>query len=98
LVVLVALTGVAKLLGALVPLALVFARGTRRWRKTLTILTWRGGILLTLYGLGDIVGGTVRTIQDSMDNAIWYATLWGPIWLLGGVLFLLTAWTSRSER
>jgi hypothetical protein len=33
-----------------------------------------------------------------MENAIWYAVLWGPTWLLGGLPFLMTAWTFDSER
>jgi hypothetical protein len=33
-----------------------------------------------------------------MENAIWYAVLWGPTWLLGGVLFLMTAWRFDAER
>jgi hypothetical protein len=97
-VILVALTGAAKLLGALVPLGLAFAWGGHRSRRTLAILTWAGGALLTQYGVGDIVGATVGAIRDTTEYAIWYATLWGPVWLLGGLLFLLTAWTSRSER
>jgi hypothetical protein len=33
-----------------------------------------------------------------MENAIWYATLWGPTWLLGGLLFLMTARTFDAEQ
>jgi hypothetical protein len=33
-----------------------------------------------------------------MENAIWYAALWGPTWLLGGLLFLMTAWSFAAAR
>jgi hypothetical protein len=33
-----------------------------------------------------------------MENAIWSATLWGPTWLRGGLLFLMTARTFDAER
>lgn len=32
------------------------------------------------------------------DSTIWYLLLWGPIWLLGGVLFLGTARVHRLTR
>jgi hypothetical protein len=58
-----------------------------------------GRALLALYGLTDIVTGSIRADRGTVENAIWYAALWGPIWLLGGVLFLMTAWTfDASER
>jgi hypothetical protein len=53
---------------------------------------------LTLYGLTDVVAGSIRAARGTMENAIWYAVLWGPTWLLGGLLFLMTAWTFDAER
>ncbi len=49
---------------------------------------------MALYGLMDVIVGSIRAARGTMDNAIWCAVLWGPIWLLGGVLFLVTAWSS----
>jgi hypothetical protein len=97
-VAIVAATGIAKLLGAIVPLWLVFRPPFRTVRKILLFLCWVGGALLALYGLADVVAGSVRAAGGTMENAIWYAVLWGPIWLLGGVLFLVTAWTFDAER
>jgi len=36
----------------------------------------------------------LRSIPDAMgdDAVIWYLVVWEPFWILGGVLFLLTAW------
>jgi hypothetical protein len=97
-VAIVAATGIAKLLGAIVPLWLVFGPPSRTVGKVLLFLCWAGGALLTLYGLTDVVAGSIRAARGTMENAIWYAVLWGPTWLLGGVLFLMTAWTFDAER
>jgi hypothetical protein len=85
-------------LGAIVPLWLVFRPPSRTVRKVLLFLCWAGGALLALYGLTDVVAGSIRAARGTMENAIWYAVLWGPTWLLGGVLFLMTAWTFDAER
>jgi hypothetical protein len=53
---------------------------------------------LALYGLTDVVTGSIRAARGTMENAIWYVALRGPTWLLGGVLFLMTAWTFAAER
>jgi hypothetical protein len=90
------ITGLLKIAGGLIPLSLSLSLWTAIPRKLLLILTWVGGILLALYGLGDIVGGTIRAAGGEGGNAIWYAVLWGPIWFLGGVLFLGTALTRSN--
>jgi hypothetical protein len=98
-VAIVAATGIAKLLGAVVPLWLVFRPPSlRTMRKVLLFLCWAGGALLAFYGLTDVVAGSIRAARGTMENAIWYAVLWGPTWLLGGVLFLMTARTFDAER
>jgi hypothetical protein len=97
-VALVAATGIAKLVGAIVPLWLVFGAPSRSIRRLLLFLCWAGGALLALYGLTDIVTGSVRAARGTTENAIWYAALWGPTWLLGGLLFLMTAWTFNAAR
>lgn len=89
-------TGVAKIVGGFVPLAWV----SNTWPSFTRVLGWltlAGGVLLTLYGLGDIVSGVlgVSGIRESAtradrDAAFWYLVLWGPVWLLGGITFLGT--------
>lgn len=92
------LTGVAKILGGFLPLALAFGR----WRRTLRqLLVWScivGGVLLVLYGLGDMVrsalilAGIGRAgAEDEIRTAWWYLVLWGPVWVIGGILFGATA-------
>jgi hypothetical protein len=97
-VALVAATGIAKLVGAIVPLWLVFRPPAGTVRKILLFLCWAGGALLAVFGLTDVVAGSIRAARGTMENAIWYAALWGPTWLLGGVLFLMTAWRFQAER
>jgi hypothetical protein len=67
-------------------------------RRALLILCWAGGALLALYGLVDVVTGSIGAARGTTENAIWYALLWGPTWLLGGVLFLMTAWSLHAEQ
>jgi hypothetical protein len=96
-VAIVAATGIAKLLGGIVPLWLVLRPHSRTVQKAVLFLCWAGGALLAFYGLTDVVTGSIHAAQGTMENAIWYAGLWGPVWLLGGVLFLMTAWTVAAE-
>jgi Protein of unknown function (DUF3995) len=96
-VAILAATGIAKLLGGIVPLWLAFRPHSRTVQKVLLFLCGAGGALLALYGVTDVVTGSIRAAQGTMENAIWYAVLWGPTWLLGGVLFLMTSWTFAAE-
>jgi Protein of unknown function (DUF3995) len=97
-VALVAATGIAKLVGALVPFWLAFGPPSPAGRKLQLFLCWAGGGLLAVYGLTDVVTGSIRAARGTMENAIWYAALWGPTWLLGGLLFLMTAWSFAAAR
>jgi Protein of unknown function (DUF3995) len=77
-VAIVAATGIAKLLGAIVPLSLVFRPHSRTARKVLLSLCWAGGAVLAVYGLTDVVTGSIGAAPGTTENAIWYAVLWGP--------------------
>jgi hypothetical protein len=96
-VALVAATGIAQLAGALVPLWLLFDSPSRSVRRLLLFLCWAGGALLALYSLTDVVTGSIGAARGTTDSAIWYGVLWGPTWLLGGLLFLITAWGSTQR-
>lgn len=100
------LTGVAKIVGGTIPLALAFGAWRRVTRRLLSLLCWAGGALLgallVLYGLGDMIRaalvlGSVIAVDTEADRNIvrWYLFLWGPVWVIGGVCFLLTAWYHR---
>lgn len=87
-------TGALKVLVALLAFALVRRRGTVLPRRVLLGAGWATGVALALYGaLGLINGGLaqVGAVQPADANAArWYFVLWGPIWLLGGLLMLAT--------
>ncbi len=91
------ITTLIKVIGGLIPLCLTFDLWSSLPRRLLSSLTWLGGGFLTLYGLGDIASGAFRALNGNDDGAIWYAVLWGPIWLIGGILFLGTAWAYRHH-
>lgn len=88
------ISGIAKLLGGLLPLALGFGwwrHIPRRWLRTLCGL---GGVLLILYGLGDMARSGLILLDiwrsgapGEVRTAWWYLCLWGPVWMIGGVLY-----------
>ena len=66
---------------------------------------WSHGRALALYGLAGFIEKVLMAtgVIDipaafGEDAVIWYLVLWEPIWMLGGVLFLLTAWRFRVKR
>ena len=59
---------------------------------------WGAGAGFLVYGLLNfadvaLMALDVRDVPDGFgeDAVIWYLTLWEPLWIIGGVLFLLTA-------
>ncbi|MDQ2744951.1 MAG: DUF3995 domain-containing protein [Chloroflexota bacterium] len=97
-------TGALKALGGLLALALVHPWSRSFPRRLLLIAAWAGGILMALYGGASwvqealmIVG--VISIPAGLGHtaALWHVLLWDPWWLLGGLLFIATAW-SHSRR
>jgi hypothetical protein len=73
------------------------------WSKRISyflhVSTWIGGILLTLYGVGNVIQHALMLIGSipvarllrSLDAVRWHLLLWDPLWLIGGILFLLLA-------
>jgi hypothetical protein len=108
-VVLVWATGVAKVLAGLLALALARPWGRRIPRWVLLVGAWGGGALLVFHG-GDFViqgalalGGVVDVPASAPWATIrWYTFLWGPWFLIGGILFCAAAWhhqrTSQRRR
>lgn len=91
------LTGAAKLAAALFAVAL-----TREWqprtRAVTTLLARCTGVALAGWGYGYLVmGALVLTGAAGTPPswgpaaAHWYVVVWGPWWILGGVLFLAAA-------
>jgi len=99
------ITGVAKILGGLLPIAVAFGWWRRVPRRLLVVLCGVGGILLMLYGIGDMVRSTLILLDigrsgepDEVTTARWYLALWGPVWAIGGALYGATALMCRKER
>jgi hypothetical protein len=67
-VALVAATGIAKLVGARVPLWLAFGPPSPAGRKLLLFLCWAGGALLAVYGLTDVVTGSIGAARGTMET------------------------------
>jgi hypothetical protein len=82
-------------------MALMLIRWHRNRFGKLLYLTVRGiGILLSLYGIGNgvqhilMMNGNIPIASSlgSVAAAQWHLLIWDPVWTLGGILFLLTAW------
>lgn len=97
-------TGVAKVLAGFLALALVRPWGQSIPRWMLLAGAWGGGALLFLHG-GDFVvqgalalGGFVEVPAPATLTAIrWQTFLWGPWFLLGGLLFCIAAWPRKAK-
>lgn len=103
-VTLVWVTGILKVGGGMLALALVQPWG--RWlpRRLLLLTAWSGAALLTVYGVVQIgsvaaVAFGVLTPSYPLPSAVlwWRLLLWEPWFLLWGVLLGLTAWTAQKR-
>lgn len=97
-------TGVLKALVGLLALAIVHSWGAHIPRWFVLLGVWTAGIIFTLYGLVGIIENLLwetgmRDVPASFgaDCVRWYLFFWEPFWLLGGILFLLTAWQARRS-
>jgi hypothetical protein len=92
-------TGLLKVLGAGLALALVIPWGRRLPRRLLLVASWAVGLLLLAYALANLVqhglmkAGAIDTPEAlGSSAATWHLVFWDPFWLLGGVLFTAAAW------
>jgi hypothetical protein len=91
-----------KAAAATLALALIQPWGRRLPRRLLLGLGWATGAGITLYAAANLVQHSLMAIGaiDTPDalgtHAVaWHLALWDPIWLVGGLLFLLAARGSR---
>jgi hypothetical protein len=92
------LTGILKVGGAILALALVQPWGQRLPRRPLLLLGWAAAAVLTLYG-GTLVTGEalvasrlVRPGTVEWKPLLWHLYLWDMSFLIWGVLFALATW------
>ncbi len=96
-------TGALKVIGGLLALTLVRPWGRVLPHRLLVTLAWVGGVGMTAYGAiplfvnGLMVAG-ILSVPEPVDwIAIrWHLFLWDPWWLVGGVLFITAARSSRG--
>lgn len=100
---LTAMAGLLKVAGGVVALATCQRWGHRLPRRPLLLLVGAIGVFYALYGLAGFVEKVLMAtgvidIPDAFGEGavVWYLLLWEPCWMLGGVLFLLTAWRFRG--
>lgn len=92
-------TALVKVLSGFVALALVQPWGSRFPHWLLLILAWGAGTLLFVHGglflgVGLLALNGAISVNTPSTTLHWYTFLWGPWWVLGGVLFLVAAWSS----
>ncbi|MBE9376531.1 DUF3995 domain-containing protein [Saccharopolyspora sp. HNM0983] len=93
-----------KVLLGLLALAAVAPWGARLPGLLVSGVNVAAGLVMTLHGLFGLVGNAL-VLSGALDlgrpvtHWYWYFVLvWDPVWLLGGVLFLLTAAVARARR
>jgi hypothetical protein len=97
-------TGLLKIAAGLLALLTLRPLGGRRLRTVLLSLLWGVAFIYILYGAFGFIEKLLMAtgalaVPDGLgdDAVIWYLLLWEPWWLLGGILFAMTAWRfSRS--
>lgn len=98
------LAGTVNVLEGLIALALVQPWGKVFPQLALRTLAWIGGGFAFLYGLVSYVQHTLMMIGVlaipvglGPVAARWHLALWDPWWILGGILFIATAWLARRS-
>ena len=99
LIVFVWVTGLLKVLGALLGLVLVTRWGMRLPPRPLAVLGWAAAGLLTLYGGANVLAealtasGIVKPTQPvDWKPLLWHLYVWDLSFLIWGILFGLAAW------
>jgi hypothetical protein len=99
-------TGLLKVVGAVLALALVMRWGRRAPRRLVAVLGWFAALVSTAYGAvlvasGALVAGGVIKPSTPVDRKplLWHLYLWDMSFLIWGLLFLLALWRfPRSNR
>ena len=91
------ITAILKVVSGFVALALIQPWGRMVPRWALLILGWGTGTLLFVHGglyfaVGVLALSGAISVSTPETLLHWYTFLWGPWWLIGGILFLIAAW------
>lgn len=97
-------TGLLKMVGAVLALALVQPWGRRLPRRLVALLGWVAAIFLTLYGgllvLGDalVAVGVVKQSQPIVWKPLWWHLwVWDMSFFIWGLLFAVALWSFRRS-
>jgi hypothetical protein len=91
------ITAILKVFSGFVALALIQPWGRMVPSWILLILAWGAGTLLFVHGglffaVGVLALSGAISVRTPETVLRWDTFLWGPWWLIGGLLFLLAAW------
>ncbi|MFH5802216.1 DUF3995 domain-containing protein [Haladaptatus sp. CMAA 1911] len=93
------LTGISKIGGGVLALALVQSWGQQLPRRLVLMLAWGVSVLLVLHGGDFIIQGALTEdgfigfpAPVAWTTAHWQTFMWGPWWLLGGIVFCVATW------
>jgi Protein of unknown function (DUF3995) len=99
-------TGLLKLVGAVLALALVRPWGSKLPRRLVALLSWTAAVLLTLYG-GTLVAADALAATGAIKPRtpiarvplLWHLWVWDMSFLIWGLLFASAAWYfTRRDR
>lgn len=97
-------TGVLKVAGGVLALALVQPWGHKLPRWWLLLAAWGGAVLLTVYGLLQMTSvalvafGVITPTQPVEPTVLWWRLLlWEPWFVAWGLLLGLTAWAAGKR-
>jgi len=92
-------TGLAKLVGATLALALVRPWGQRLPRRPVVILSWVATAVITLYGVVTVAGDALAAAHVihpknpiAWTPLLWHLWVWDMSFLIWGLLFGAAAW------
>lgn len=95
------LTGALKLLGTFIAVKLAHPPFPLLPYRLSRLAAWLGGSFMILYGGANLTVRAIMAVRllgtpDSMHStaARWHLLLWDPWWLLGGLLFVSSAWAA----
>jgi hypothetical protein len=91
------ISAILKVFSGFVALALIQPWGRMVPSWILLILAWGAGTLLFVHGglffaVGVLALSGAISVRTPETVLRWDTFLWGPWWLIGGILFLLAAW------
>jgi Protein of unknown function (DUF3995) len=98
------LTGILKIGGGVLALALVQSWGQQLPRRLVLIVAWGVSGLLVFHGSDLIIQGalTENGFIELPAPVVWTAAhwqtfLWGPWWLVGGIVFCVATWNYQRR-